>query len=83
MLGRIFLNFHNFVKIFFFNQIHIFQTLRIKMIPFCFRSVLEATCFQVMDIFQVNIISFLIHQKGMYLNHDFYVVVDKQCRTEN
>ena len=24
-----------------------------------------------------------IHQKGMHLNHDFYVVVGKQCRTEN
>ena len=25
----------------------------------------------------------LTQQKGMDLNHDFYVVVDKQCRTEN
>ena len=24
-----------------------------------------------------------IEQKGMPLNHDFYVVVGKQCRTEN
>ena len=27
--------------------------------------------------------NFLIHQKGMYLNHDFYVVVGKQCHTKN
>ena len=25
----------------------------------------------------------MIHQKGMHLNHDFYVVVGKQCRIEN
>ena len=25
----------------------------------------------------------IIHQKGMHLNHDFYVVVCKQIRTEN
>ena len=25
----------------------------------------------------------MIHQKGMRLNHDFYVVVGKQCSTEN
>ena len=24
-----------------------------------------------------------IEQKGMHLNHDFYIVVGKQCRTEN
>ena len=25
----------------------------------------------------------IIHQKGMHLNHDFYVVVGKQYRIEN
>ena len=24
-----------------------------------------------------------IHQKGIQLNHDFYVVIGKQCYTEN
>ena len=24
-----------------------------------------------------------IHQKGMHLNHDFYIIVGKQSRTEN
>ena len=27
--------------------------------------------------------SAMIGQKGIDLNHDLYVVVDKQCRTEN
>ena len=30
-----------------------------------------------------SIISEMIEQKGMHLNHEFYVVVGKQCRTEN
>ena len=25
----------------------------------------------------------MIYQKGKHLNHDFYVAVGKQCRTEN
>ena len=25
----------------------------------------------------------MIHQKGIDLNHDFYAVVGKECRTEN
>ena len=25
----------------------------------------------------------VIDQKGMHLNYDFYIVVGKQCRTEN
>ena len=25
----------------------------------------------------------VIHQKGMHLNHNFYVVVNIKCRTEN
>ena len=29
------------------------------------------------------ILMFAIHQKDMHLNHNFYVVVGKQCRTEN
>ena len=30
-----------------------------------------------------NSLSFQIHQKGMHFNHDFYVVVGKQCCKEN
>ena len=48
------------------------------MIPFCFRSVLEATCFQVMDIFQVNIIYFLSYHslyRFFTLSHVFSCIV--------
>ena len=27
--------------------------------------------------------SYIIEEKGMHLNHDFYVVLGKQCCTEN
>ena len=30
-----------------------------------------------------SLVSTKIEQKGMLLNHDFYVVVGKQCRSEN
>ena len=30
-----------------------------------------------------HVLYHVIEQKGMHLNHDFYVVVSKQCRTEN
>jgi hypothetical protein len=32
---------------------------------------------------KINLASQLIHQKGMHLNHYFYVVVGKQCHAEN
>ena len=48
---------------------------RIKIYTFIFQQLVSKN-----STFQV--IQKLIHQKGMYLNHDFYVVVGKQCCTQ-
>ena len=39
--------------------------------------------FQLNNKFFLSLDLDWIELKGMYLDHDFYVVVDKQCRTEN
>ena len=34
-------------------------------------------------VYLMNLHIFLMEQKGRTVDHDFYVVVGKQCRTEN
>ena len=59
---------------FLIEDIYILLVENIVDIPFSFSAFPFITCKQAMG---------LMDQKGTTLDHDFYVVVGKQCRTES